>query len=272
MPGHAQAVIAAYPELGLSEEPLEVSRRWGGHPALFNLEESTLQFLFDVLDEVIEVFPSPHIHIGGDEAASAEWEKSESSLKRMEELGLKNAKEAHTWFIGRIAGFLRSRQRKLVGWDEITEPGLPSETTILSWRGAAQGYKAVELGYHAVMCPYHSTYFDYYQSAETGEEPLGNRDIDVPYIDLQMVYAFEPIPPMLNPKQRAQVTGVQGQLWTEYIPSERQLEYMAFPRACALSEVAWSAVHRRDFQDFRLRLERHLKRLNCQVVHYRPLF
>lgn len=266
MPGHAQAAVASYPELGVDNPRCEVSTKWGIHETLFNPEEATLAFLKDVLTEVMELFPGKYIHIGGDEAVKTQWEQSPSVRKRMQELNIPDTHALQSWFIKQMAEFLSQNGRELVGWDEILEGGLAPGAIVMSWRGVEGGIEAARQGHHAVMSPRFYTYFDYYQCPEEECEPLTIGD----YVSLEDVYTYEPIARELRPEEASKVLGVQGQLWTEYIPNTSRLEYMAFPRACALAEVAWGKRPKASFEDFLTRLPLHLRRLDCQDVRYCP--
>lgn len=265
MPGHAQAAIAAYPEFGLAAEAPEVSCKWGIHETLFNVKPATFAFLQDVLDEVIALFPFAYLHIGGDEAIKPQWENDPATQARIKELGLKDEHELQSWFIRQIEAYLQSRGRKLVGWDEILEGGLAPSATVMSWRGLEGAIAAARLGNEAIMCPNPYVYFDHYQSGDPAREPLGIGG-NTP---LEKVHGYEPIPAELTPDQARKIIGVQGQLWSEYLASPGRLEYMAFPRVCALAEVAWSPVGRPAFPDFLGRLTTHLRRLDVQDVRYR---
>ena len=267
MPGHAQAAIAAYPELGNTGAQLEVLTHWGVNTHIFNPEDATIRFLQDVLTEVLALFPGRYVHIGGDEAAKPEWQASPRAQARIRELGLKDEAELQSWFIHQMDAFLTARGRSLVGWDEILEGGLAPNATVMSWRGMDGGIAAAQSGHDVVMTPTSHTYFDYYQSADTGSEPpaIGG------FLPLDTVYAFEPIPPTLAPGAAHHVLGVQGQTWTEYIRHPKHVEYMAYPRLLAIAEVAWTPKEGRDFADFRARLETHLARLSILDVNYRPL-
>lgn len=266
MPGHAMATVASYPELGCLAEPPEVGTQWGIHQTLFNIKPETFTFLQDVLTEVAELFPYEFVHIGGDEAVKDQWRADADTQARMKALGIPDEARLQSWFIGQMAQFLQTKGKKLIGWDEILEGGLPAGTAVMSWRGKNGAIEAAERGHDAVMSTNETYYFDYAQG-EHAEEPLaiGGK------ITLRKVYEFQPIPPELTTEQANHVMGVQCQLWTEYIPSVSRLEYMAFPRVCALAEVAWSAAEGRDYADFKRRLARHLKRLDCQDVRYRAL-
>jgi hexosaminidase len=267
MPGHAQAAIAAYPQLGNTGRNLSVLTIWGVSEDILNPEESTVRFMQDVLTEVLELFPSQFIHIGGDEAAKTQWRASARVQARMRELGLKNEEEMQSWFIHRMDEFLTARGRRLVGWDEILEGGLAPNATVMSWRGMAGGITAALSGHDVVMAPGSHTYFDHYQSQNRADEPLAIGG----FTPIEKVYAFEPVPDTLPPEFRRHILGAQAQLWTEYITSPKQAEYMAYPRLTALAEVLWTPVERKDYRDFTTRLLGHLERLTVLDVNFRPL-
>ena len=266
MPGHAQAAIAAYPELGNTGETLPVHTTWGINDNIFNAEESTILFLQDVLEEVLDLFPSTYIHIGGDEATKTQWKLSPAAQARIKELGLKDEDELQSYFIRRMDTFLTERGRRLVGWDEILEGGLAKGATVMSWRGVKGGIAAAQAGHDVVMAPNTHTYFDYYQG-DPALEPLaigGN-------LPLERVYGFHPIRSAFSKKEAAHILGVQAQLWTEYIATPDYLEYMAWPRMCALAEIAWTPKDDREYADFSQRLDTHTKRLDAMKVNYRKL-
>jgi hexosaminidase len=264
MPGHAQSSIAAYPELGLLPEAKPVSTIWGIHETLYNVKPETFAFLEDVLTEVMALFPFEYIHIGGDEAIKPQWENDPATQARIKELGLKDEHELQSWFIRQIEGFLTKHGRKLVGWDEILEGGLAKSATVMSWRGIEDAIESARHGNDAIMCPNPFVYFDHYQS-NIADEPLC-----IGYhTPLDKVHSYEPIPAELSAEQAKHIIGVQGQVWTEYIATPSRLEYMSFPRVCALAEVAWCPRERQAFPEFLARLTRHLRRLDCQDVRYR---
>jgi hexosaminidase len=266
MPGHAQAAIAAYPELGVKGEPLEVWTRWGVNANIFNPSEKTIHFLQDVLDEVIKLFPGQFIHVGGDEAIKDQWKANAQVQARMKELGLKNEHEMQSYFIRRMDTFLTGKGRRLIGWDEILEGGLAPGATVMSWRGVQGGIAAAKSGHDVVMAPTTHTYLDYYQSQDSGELPAigGN-------LPLEKVYSFEPIPPELTPDESRRVLGAQAQLWTEYLQTPGHVEYMAFPRLVALSEVVWSPREQKNYEDFLTRLGFHEERLQHLNVNFKPI-
>jgi hexosaminidase len=267
MPGHAQAAIAAYPELGNTGQHSEVGTTWGIYENVYNVEEGTLQFLQNVMAEVLALFPSPFIHIGGDECPQAQWKANPQAQARMKELGLKDEEGLQSYFVRRMDEFLTRQGRRLVGWDEILEGGLAPNATVMSWRGEAGGIAAARAGHDVVMSPNTSTYLDYYQSEDRSKEPLAIGG----FVPLEKVYAYEPIPSALTPDEARHVLGAQAQLWTEYMPHTRDVEYMAFPRLCALAEAVWTPGAAKDYGDFTQRLQPHLKRLSILDVNYRPL-
>jgi hexosaminidase len=266
MPGHALAAIAAYPQLGVTGQPVDVGMRWGVYANILNAEDSTVAFMQDVLAEVLELFPSRFIHIGGDEADKALWKTSPRIQERIRELGLKDEHELQSWFIQRMDAFLTGKGKRLVGWDEILEGGLAPNATVMSWRGTAGGIEAARAGHDVVMAPTSHTYLDYYQSQNTTGEPLAIGG----YLPLETVYAFEPIPAELEAAHRGRILGAQVQVWTEYMKGPKQVEYMAFPRLTALAEVVWTPAGRRNYRDFLTRLHDHLQRLAILDVAYRP--
>jgi hexosaminidase len=265
MPGHAQAALAAYPELGNTGEKLEVFTRWGVNKNIFNVNESTIVFLQNVLDEVLSLFPSPFIHIGGDEVPFDQWKASPEAQARMKELGLTSAVQLHGWFIRRMDQFLTAHGRRLVGWDEILEGGVDPSATVMSWRGSKGGIEAARGGHDVVMAPNTHTYFDYYQ-AKAPSEPLAIGG----FLPLEKVYEFDPIPAELTPAEAKHILGTQGQLWSEYMPTPAAVEYMAFPRLTALAEVAWTPSDQKSYQDFLRRLASYEQRLKALGVNYRP--
>ena len=267
MPGHALAALASYPELGCRSSGYEVGTSWGiRSEVLCAGRESTFAFLEEVLSEVLELFPSRFIHVGGDECPKRSWRACPHCQERRAAEGLRDEDELQSWFIRRIERWLAARGRRLVGWDEILEGGLAPGATVMSWRGIDGGVAAASSGHDVVMSPNTHCYFDYYQSRDTAAEPpaIGG------YLPLRQVYDFEPIAPAIAAGHAAHVLGVQGNVWTEYIPSEEQVEYMAFPRALALAEVGWTPVWRRSAAGFEERLRAHRPLLDELGVNYRP--
>ena len=267
MPGHAVAAIAAYPELGVSGGSTAVATRWGVFDNILNAEPQTVGFMQDVLTEVLAIFPSTYIHVGGDEADKTRWKADSRIQARIGALGLRDEHELQSWFIRQMDTFLTRHGRRLIGWDEILEGGLAPNAAVMSWRGTAGGIGAARAGHDVVMTPTSHVYLDYYQSRDPVAEPLAAGG----YLPLDTVYAFEPVPAELSPAEARHILGAQGNLWTEYVPTPKQAEYMAFPRLSALAEVTWTPRAGRNFADFRERLRTHLRRLDALDVRYRPL-
>ncbi len=263
MPGHATAALAAYPELSCSGSPLDVGTRWGVYDDVFCPTESTFQFLESVLEEIIELFPSPYIHIGGDECPTITWEKSAFCQELIKKNGLKNEHELQGYFIKRIDKFLTSKNKKLIGWDEILEGGISPNATIMSWRGTEGGIQAAKQKHDAIMTPGEFCYLNTYQS-DPSSEPLGNGGL----LPLEKVYSYQPIPKELSSEEAKHILGVQANLWTEYISDYSHLEYMTFPRVIALSEVAWTNPSKKSYHQFIERLKVHFKRLDLLAVNY----
>ncbi len=266
-PGHAQAAIAAYPDLGCGGEPGEVSPRWGIHDVLFAPTAHTFGFLQDVLSEVMEIFPSPYIHVGGDEAVKTRWQRSAECQALMRKESLADAEALQSYFIGRLDRFLTAHGRTLVGWDEILEGGLSPGAVVMSWRGEEGGIEAAGQGHDVVMAPHTFTYLDYYQSEDHQAEPPAFRET----LTLSTVYDYEPVPAALSAEAARHVLGTQGQLWSEYMPNSRQVEYQAFPRLCALAEVAWTPREHKNYGVFLEHLAPHLDRLDALGVSARPV-
>lgn len=234
MPGHSRAALAAYPEFSCTGEELGVPGLWGVFEDIYCCNEETIVFLQNVLDEVLELFPSEYIHIGGDEAPKTRWNESEDCKKMMEDNGLKDAHELQSYFIKRMDTFLTDRGRKLIGWDEILEGGLSPNAAVMSWRGEKGGIEAAKQGHYVVMSPTSHCYFDYYQSSHKAE-PLAIGG----FLPLEKVYQFNPIPEALTKDEAKYILGGQANVWTEYIPRFTKVEYMVYPRAIALMQSLW---------------------------------
>ena len=263
MPGHAQAVLAAYPELGCNGGPYEVLTKWGISENVFCPYEKTFKFLEDVIDEVVELFPGPYIHIGGDECPKITWKESEFCQNLINEKNLKDEHGLQSYFITRMEKYINSKGKQIIGWDEILEGGLAPNASVMSWRGESGGISAAEQGHNVVMSPTSNCYFDYYQS-EDENEPLAIGGM----LPLKKVYEYEPVPENLSKENHKYIMGAQGNLWTEYIPDFDQLMYMAYPRACAMAEVNWTAKENKDYDSFIARLDTHLKRLDKKGINY----
>lgn len=262
LPGHSQAALAAYPELACTSGPFEAATKWGVFDNVYCPTETTFEFLENVLSEVIDLFPSTYIHIGGDECPKIKWKESSFCQQLMKKEKLKDEHELQSYFIKRIERFVLSKNRKIIGWDEILEGGLAPEAAVMSWRGMEGGIKAANEGHDVVMSPTSHCYFDYYQS-QSADEPLAIGG----FLPLKKVYAFEPIPEELNTDKAKHILGAQGNVWTEYMPTTQQVEYMAFPRASALAEVVWSPKEKRSYANFVKRLQAHMKRLQALEVN-----
>ena len=267
MPGHMAAAICAYPELGnFPQNKVEVRESWGISYNILSPRKSTIEFMKNVLSEIMELFPSRFIHIGGDEARKDEWQISYDAQCVMAEQGLRSEQELQSYFIGEMCKFIRSRGRRMIGWDEILEGGLAEGAAVMSWHGDTGAVAAAGAGHDSVMAPKEYTYFDYFQ-ADPAHEPLGIGG-DVP---AEKVYRFNPLPASLAGERKKHILGGQAQLWAEYIPNLKHLEYMAFPRACALAEKLWSPADGACFIDFKKRLDSHRARLDAMKVNAHKL-
>jgi len=264
MPGHALAALASYPWLSCTGGPFEVGTRWGVYEDVYCAgKETTFEFLENVLSEVMELFPSQYIHIGGDEVPKTRWRNHDLCQNRIRAENLKNENELQSYFIKRIERFLSAKGRRLIGWDEILEGGLPPNATVMSWRGTEGGIAAARSGHDVVMSPTTHCYFDYYQG-KIGEPPaIGG------YLPIEKVYSFEPVPAELTTQESQHVLGAQANVWTEYMRNATQVEYMLLPRLCAMSEVVWSQKEQRDWNDFSQRLAPHYERLSIKNTNFR---
>lgn len=255
MPAHSEEVLTAYPELSCTHEPYKQADFCVGN-------EKTFEFLENVLLEVMELFPSEYIHIGGDEAGKASWPTCKLCQARMKKEGLKDVNELQSYLIHRIEVFLNAHGRQLLGWDEILEGGLAPNATVMSWRGTAGGLKAVDAGHKAIMTPGEFCYFDSYQDAPYSQpEAIGG------YLPLAKVYSYNPVPDTLEAGKAALIYGVQANLWTEYVPTPEHAEMMIYPRILALSEVAWSAPAVKDYEDFYHRALKASEELEAKGYH-----
>ncbi|MEI6455235.1 MAG: family 20 glycosylhydrolase, partial [bacterium] len=265
MPAHSVEVLAAYPALSCTGGPFTVppGSYWPNTDILCAGNDSVFTFLQDVLTEVMDLFPSKYIHVGGDEADKTNWKKCAKCQARIKAEALKDEKELQSYFIRRMEKFIVSRGRKLIGWDEILEGGLAPEATVMSWRGVEGGIEAARQGHDVIMTPTSYCYFDYYQ-ADPQWEPKAIGGL----LTLKKVYSFEPSPEELTPEQQKYILGAQGNVWTEFITTIAQAEYMAVPRMLALSEVVWTPKKERNWDDFRLRLKEQFKRLDILRVNY----
>lgn len=270
LPGHASAALAAYPEFGCSDLNIEykVQSTWGIFPEIFCPTEATFEFLTTVFDEVLELFPGPFIHVGGDEAMKDHWKTSQIAQNVMKREGLTDEEELQSYFIRRFDSHLTNAGRRLIGWDEILEGGLAPNATVMSWRGEEGGIAAARLGHDAVMSPTGFAYFDYYQSTDREHEPIAIGG----FLPLEKVYSYEPIPAELEDSLHHHILGAQGNVWTEYMKTTTKVEYMAFPRVSAMAEVGWTSKENRNYESFIYRLSYLLKRLDWLDVNYRSPF
>ncbi|WP_214321722.1 beta-N-acetylhexosaminidase [Nonomuraea sediminis] len=274
LPGHSQAAIAAYPELGntdvIDTAALEVWTEWGWSPHVLAPTDAVLRFYEGVLDEVLDVFPSRFIHIGGDECLKDQWRRSATAQARIKGLGLHDEDELQSWMIRHFDRWLTARGRRLIGWDEIVEGGLAEGAAVACWRWYTGGIAAAEAGHDVVMCPQQEVYLDHVQ------DPGADEPVPFGWVHtLEDVYRFEPVPPRLaGTPHAARVIGTQANLWTEVADSRARVDYQAFPRLAAFAEVAWSRLpdpDERDFGDFERRMNAaHYARLDAMGVAYRP--
>ena len=268
MPGHALSALLAYPELGAGPPPrAQDQTKWGGFPYVFNVEDRTFGVLEDILTEVMAIFPSPYIHVGGDEAQAERWNSDPAVQARMKVLGITDPVQLQAFFTHRIAAFLKAHGRRLVGWDEILNGGgLPGEAVVMSWHGVAGAGAAAAAGHDAILAPAPTLYFDNWQAVGADQPP--GRGYLVPLKD---VYAFEPMPAGADSSTAAHILGLEAALWTEHIRTFDQLQAMAFPRAAALAEVGWSAPGRRDWNAFLQRLPAEMDRYVALGLHADPV-
>ena len=263
MPGHSQAAIAAYPELGCTKKQVEVATKWGVFEDIYCTSEKTFKFLEDVIDEVIPLFPGKYIHIGGDEVPKSRWKNCANCQNVIKREGLKNEHELQSYFIKQMEKYINSKGKQIISWDEILEGGLAPNATVMSWRGNVGAIEAAKQQHDVISTPNSHCYFDYYQS-DNKDEPLAIGG----FLPLKKVYNFNPIPDELTKQEARFVLGAQGNIWTEYLSTPEKLEYMAFPRMIALSEVVWSAKEHKNYDDFISRLEFFNKRLDAKNIKY----
>ena len=264
MPGHSLSALTAYPEFSCTGGPFEVGTKWGVFPDVYCAgKEATFKFLEDVLTEVIELFPGTYIHIGGDECPKDRWQKCPDCQKRIKDEGLKDEKALQSFFISRIEKFLISKHRKLIGWDEILEGGLAPEATVMSWRGTEGGIEAARQKHDVIMSPINNVYLNMYQCEREGQ-PLAAGG----YLPLEKVYAFNPVPTVLNEVEQKYIRGLEGCLWSEFVDNPDLLEYMVYPRMFAIAETGWTQASKKDFNSFLSRLEIIKKRYDAIGINY----
>lgn len=263
MPGHAQAVVASYPALGVTGQQPAVSTDWGVNPWLYSVDDASFAFIDNVLDEVMALFPSSYIHVGGDEAIKDQWQASAAVQAKMHALGLKNEDALQGWFIGRVGSYLQAHGRRLIGWDEILDGGVPANATVMSWRGSKGAIEAARKGHDVVLSPAPDLYLDNLQS-NRDDEAAGR----LPPRDLASIYAFNPVPKILSASQAAHVLGAQINAWTEHMPTFQHVQHAVFPRLDALAEVTWSPAAARDWHGFLARLPAQFGRYRSQGIDY----
>ncbi|KGI77573.1 beta-N-acetylhexosaminidase [Oleiagrimonas soli] len=259
IPGHAQAALASYPELGVTGKRPPVSTDWGINTWLYAPDQRSLTFLENVLDEVMALFPSTYIHIGGDEAAKDQWQASPAVQAQMKKLGLKDENALQGWMISKIGAYLDAHHRRLIGWDEILEGGVPADATVMSWRGVKGAIEAANAGHDVVLSPAPVLYLDHLQS-DAPDEPAGRPQVE----SLKDIYDFNPVPAAIDASQARHVLGAQANLWAEYMPTFARDQHAIFPRLAALAEVVWSPAGTHDWNDF-------LRRMPAQLARYRAL-
>ena len=267
LPGHALAAIACYPELSCGlEDHYETATRWGIFKQVYCPKESTFEFLEDVFDEVFELFPSELVHIGGDECPKASWKACPYCQALIKKLGLKDEYELQSYFVTRMEKYINSKGRQIIGWDEILQGGLAPNAKVMSWLGEEGGIKAAQQHHEVVMSPHYKYYLDYWQ-ADPYSEPLAMSGPTT----LRTMYDYEPVPEVLTPEEQKYIIGVEGCVWTEYMPTPARVEYMAWPRMCAIAETGWTRKAK-DWDGFTRRLEKHFGRLDGMEVEYCEAF
>lgn len=273
LPGHMVAALTAYPELGCTGGPYEVWRQWGvSEDLLCAGNDSTLKFIDDVLAEVVDLFPSELIHIGGDECPKVRWEECAKCQARIKELGLKDDQHStaeqklQSWVMEHASKFLADHGRRIIGWDEILEGGMSKDAVIMSWRGESGGIAGAKSGHDVIMTPNNYLYFDYYQTLDQKNEPIAIGG----YVPVEKVYSYEPIPESLDSVEAKHIFGVQANLWTEYIPEFWNVEYMELPRMAALSEVQWTEPSKKNYEKFTKRIPQLIEQYDANGWIYAP--
>ena len=268
MPGHAVAALAAYPQYSCTGGPFEVEGRWGVFNDIFCTKEETFTFLQDILDEVVALFPSSYIHLGGDEAPRIRWKNCVHCQERMKQEHLTKEAQLQTYFINRIESYLNGKGKKIIGWDEILEGGIPQRATVMSWRGEKGGIHAAKEGYDVVMSPNVTVYLNNHQLGANDKIGIKKR-----LITLEKVYNYHPVPAELTKEEAAHVKGVQANLWTEYLTTPEEMDYSLYPRMAALAETAWSDPEKKNYAGFCTRLtdiKRHYDALGlayCKKIY-----
>ena len=265
LPGHALAALTAYPEYSCTGGPFELRNKWGVEDNVYCAgNDKTFEFLQDILEEVIPLFPGKFFHIGGDECPKVRWNECPKCQKRIKNENLKDAHELQSYFIHRIEKIILAHGKSMIGWDEILEGGLAPSATVMSWRGGEGGIAAASMGHDVIMTPNTYLYFDYYQAKDTENEPFGIGG----YLPIERVYSYEPMPASLTPEEQQYIKGVQANLWTEYIATFSHAQYMVLPRWAALCEVQWSTPDKKNYEDFLSRLPRLIKWYDAEGYNY----
>lgn len=262
LPGHAQALVAAYPEFGVFGDRPDVSHDWGINPYLLNPGPQGVQFVKDVLDELMAIFPGTYIHLGGDEAIKDQWQRSPAVQAQIKALGLKDENQLQSWLIDQFGAYLATKGRRLIGWDEILEGGLPPSASVMSWRGEKGAIEAANHGHDVVLSPAPTLYLDSLQS-DRADEPPGRLSIQT----LADVYKYDPMPAGIDAERARHVLGAQGNAWSEYLATPYQVQHALFPRAAAIAEITWSAKEQRDFTGFLARLDPQIQRWQRSGLH-----
>lgn len=269
IPGHSQALLAAYPQYGCIDSTYTVSTIWGVHDNILCPTEETFSFLQDIFDEVMTVFPDKNIHIGGDEVPKRRWEESKFCQDLIAKNNLKDEHGLQSYFIQRIESYLNSKGRIIIGWDEILEGGLAPNATVMSWRGEKGGIEAAKQKHNVIMTPIQFMYINFYNTKfRQILEPLSHSAV----LPLKKVYNYNPFPKELSSDESKYIIGLQASLWTEYCKTEQKAESLTFPRLCAMSEVAWSPVAMKNYDGFYQRLIQNIKYLDMMNINYSKLF
>ena len=267
MPGHSQAAVSSYPEFGCTGEQVGVAPLWGVFKEIYCSKNETFDFLEDIIDEVVELFPGKYIHIGGDEAPKTNWKACGNCQDVIKREGLKDEHELQSYFITRMEQYINSKGKQIIGWDEILEGGLAPNATVMSWRGISGGLEAAKMNHEVIMTPNATCYLDHYQAKDTKNEPLAIGG----YTPIEEIYNYEPIPDELDDSLHKYIIGAQGNVWTEYMKTSDHVEYMVFPRIFALSEVVWTE-NRPSFSDFENKVKDMYPVLDKMDINYSKHF
>ncbi len=268
VPGHSQAILAAYPQFGCIDSAYTVSTRWGVHKDILCPKEETFAFLRSIMAEVSDIFPGKYIHIGGDEVPKDRWKQSAFCQELIRKLSLKDEHELQSYFIRRMEDIAHAAGKQIIGWDEILEGGLAPNATVMSWRGEKGGIAAARQHHYTIMTPVQYTYINLYQTSDRKSEPLSNGG----FLPLNKIYGYDPVPRELAPADAQYILGTQACLWTEYVTNEADAEFMTFPRLCAFAETAWSETGRKNYPYFLVRLKENVQHLKDMGMRVAPFF